>query len=226
MTTFAIFFAGGGNRIWNHERYAEDFRAILTRLRGFPGLSADTIKVLSGEGGNPFQFEGTTIYGELANRENLRQALASVAARAGSPDRFFFFSSNHGGKEVPDQKSSSLICWGRERVTPKELANWSKDIRCNFQAFILGQCYSGGFIDDLQADKRAILAACDWDEVSWASRAMCLRCDEFMYRIAEGFEGLAPTLNALFAYAKKADLEREKPQFSDPGRIGDIALWK
>jgi hypothetical protein len=61
---------------------------------------------------------------------------------------------------------------------------------------------------------------------SWASHAMGSRYGEFLYRIAEGFEGRAPILNALLAYANGADLEEETPQFSDVSGIGEIALWK
>jgi hypothetical protein len=225
MKTFAILFAGGINDFCNYARYPADLGAVLTSLGGFPGLSAASITVLSGAGGGAFKFDNVPITGGLASRNGLQGALATVAANAKAEDRFFFFSSNHGGQKVPGQNSSTLYCWNGETVTPEELAGWSQGIQGNFQAFVLGQCYSGGFVNALQTKKRAILTACSWSEVSWASTTMSARYDEFIYRIAEGFEGRAATLDALFAYAKKADVEKETPQYNDAGGIGGIALW-
>jgi hypothetical protein len=155
--------------------------------------------------------------GELQTRPN-------ISAHSNIDDRLLFFTSNHGGQTVSGQSSSTLYCWGGEVVLPGDLSAWCAPIRSQLQAFVLGQCYAGGFIDALQMQNRAILTACTFNEVSWASSAMSAKYDEFVYRISEALAARAPTLRTIFTYAQKADQEKETPQFSDGG-VGDVPLW-
>ena len=230
MRTFVVLFAGGIDANNNYPRYSADLTLLLTAFAGYPGLDATSITVLAGDGGGAFQFGNVPVASVVAaDRNGLQNALNGVAVQATAGDRFFFFSSNHGGQTTPGQSSSTLYCWcggapAPDQILPVELANMSAAIQCGVQIFVHGQCYSGGFIAALQSPNRAILTACNWDEVSYASAAMSGTYDEFLYRIAEGLEARIATISDLFSYAKRNDLEKESPQF-DGGAIGAISVW-
>jgi hypothetical protein len=224
MSTYVILFSGGINDFANYPRYAADLSLLLVGLNGFPGLTPAGISILLGPGGGAFEYNGTAITAANSSRSMLEQTIANVAASASTNDRLLFFASNHGGQKVKGQNSSTLYCWGSETVLPNDLLQWFGAVRCQFQAFVFGQCYSGGFIDGMKMQNRAILTACSFDEVSWASSATSYKYDEFIYRVSEALVARTDTLTDIFLYAQKADLEKETPQFSDGG-IGAISLW-
>ena len=225
MITHLVLFAGGINEFSNYARYPADLSLILSSLSGFAGLTSAQITVLSGPGGTDFQFDGNHFQSIVATKSELRNSIARIANTAVDNDRFLFVASNHGGQRVSGSSSSTLYCWQADTVTPAELRSWCSAVACSVQIFVMGQCYSGGFIEELSQQGRAIMTACTFNELSYASTANSERYDEFIYRIAEALVARAPTVGSVFQYAQNADREKETPQFSDGGLAARL-LWE
>lgn len=226
MKTFLVLYAGGINDFANYSRYPADLQAVLTAAQGLPGLSPTSINILAGPGGASFSFGETSINALVADRATLEAVLREVSSSATGADRFLFVSSNHGGQVIKDQKSSTLYTWGGRTIVPNEFADWISKMSCEIQVYVLGQCYSGGFIEALSGPKKLVMTACDWDEVSYASTVMAAQYDEFVYNFANGLNARIPTWERLFAYAKINDKEKESPQYSDLGNIGGRPIWQ
>lgn len=94
-----------------------------------------------------------------------------------------------------------------------------KEIKSSAQIFLLGQCYSGGFIDKLEGRSRLVMTACDWNEVSYAT--VNGNYDEFLSHFCHALGRGAATFQEAFDYARKNDTRNETPQISD---IGGLSL--
>ena len=108
--------------------------------------------------------DGTDDIDYAATKENIKAVFSRLSNRIYSRDHLLVFIVGHGYKD----KASYISLWGNEdNLYPQELSDYVKDIKAGYITFVLGQCFSGGFIDALKADNRLILAACGKDEKSW-----------------------------------------------------------
>ena len=141
-------------------------------------------------------------------------------------DKLLVFVTDHGG--TGDYLSTSYIyLWNNDRIYDYEVANLLSDIKCRYVNFVFGQCFSGGFIDNLQSQNRVIATACAASEYSYAQSD--LQFDEFLYdwisAINEedfyGYPVLSDSTNdgvvsmyEAFQYAYSHDMKGETPQYS------------
>ena len=91
----------------------------------------------------------------------------------------------------------------------------------------MGQCHSGGFIDNLESPGRVIMTACRYDETSHTSN---FYYDDFVHHWTDAVnndygadtdnDGQV-SMSEAFAYAVSHDVNTENPQFSSlPSSLG------
>ena len=108
--------------------------------------------------------DGTDDIDYAATKENIKAVFSGLSNRIYSSDHLLVFIVGHGYKD----RASYISLWGNEdKLYPQDLSDYVKDIKAGYITFVLGQCFSGGFIDALKADNRLLLAACGKDEKSW-----------------------------------------------------------
>lgn len=80
-----------------------------------------------------------------ATRLSLFLSLVTLKNIMDSDDSLFFWVYDHG---VPTKApESSISLWNCELLTDSELTSWLSDFDFAQATFVLGQCYSGGFLD-------------------------------------------------------------------------------
>lgn len=162
--------------------------------------------------------------------------MSEITNLASADDHLFFFVIDHGGSI--DHVSNSYIClWGNERLQDTSLGSMierltNKQVTVNM---VLGQCYSGGFIDNLNFPGCVVSTACTGSESSWACKEIPF--DEFVYQWTCAINSSTPTglrieadddgnnnitMKEAFDYAKAHDSTNETPQyFSMPESVGE-----
>lgn len=202
--TFAIILSGGVDKISNAERYWNDCSFIYQTLVNKYGVPKENIHALIADGDNPaddhiayksgkfedqsldLDFDGEDEISLSATKQNVINTINSIYPKLKKDDQLFIYVIDHGGTE----DGNSYICLWREANTPSddyiklfdyELASLlnpilSKGVIVNT---VFGQCFSGGFIDDLEDIGCVIATACNSNEYSWG----CSRIpyDEFVY---------------------------------------------
>lgn len=197
-----------------------------------------------------FDGEDETIL--AATKDNVRMTLETLAGRLQKDDHLHFFVIDHGLRyedvATGSYENNSQIClWTTKSMTKEELENrdlkdyelarmldpiCSKGVNVSV---VLGQCFSGGFIDDLSKIGCVVATASAQDEGSW----MCsdIEYDEFVYhwicavneanhrgvKINSDIDNNGRvTMEEAFLYAKNNDRKKEHPQYaSTPVSIGE-----
>ncbi len=173
-----------------------------------------------------------------ATRANVKNVLSNLSQRIRKDDHLFFYVIDHGGTR--DHNNQSYIClWNGESLHDYELAEWlqpfnDKSVHINV---VLGQCFSGGFIEELSKVGCVVAAASKGSESSWACPD--IPYDEFVYQWTSAInEGNAfgqsvfsdadnnhrVTMEEAFDYAYQHDRRRpkENPQYkSNPKSVGE-----
>ncbi len=179
--TYAVIINGSKDLKSNRESYWNDCSFLYTTLRNYYKIPRTNISVIMSDGKDPgaditmednsvvsslldLDGDGTDDIDYAATKENIKAVFSRLSNRIYSRDHLLVFIVGHGYKD----KASYISLWGNEdNLYPQELSDYVKDIKAGYITFVLGQCFSGGFIDALKADNRLILAACGKDEKSW-----------------------------------------------------------
>lgn len=126
-------------------------------------------------------FDGIPDISLAATKPNVRKALNSLANKMRKDDHLFVFVIDHGGSD--DDISKSYIClWNGERLYDEELALMLKPFTSRLVNVnvVLGQCYAGGFNDNLEMVGCVVASAAQGNESSWACSD--IPYDEFVYQ--------------------------------------------
>ena len=248
---FAVIVSGGMNKLMNHERYFNDCAFLYSTLRRDCHLERDHIFVLMSDGGAPgddmmvddangFCSSPDDLDGDgqrdvflAATMDNLLDVMDRLYKRLTSDDHLFLFLIDHGGY-FDLAGDSYLWLWGGDILTDHMLGLILNGFPTSSVNIVMGQCYSGGFIDNLQGDGRVIATACRSDELSWKCPDRVY--DEFVYHwtcaIAGHDEEGMPidadadgdgqvTMDEAFSYARQHDRCDETPQYSStPADLG------
>ena len=248
---YVVIVNGGMNKLMNHERYWNDCAFLYRTLRHCYQLPKEHIAVLMSDGGDPVQDmlrddatgfasspsdldgDGERDVWTAATLTSVDSTMTSLAQRLTGSDHLFLFMMDHGGSNDGWQ-SSYVWMWGSERLSDTALSAMLGRFRVATVCVVMGQCYSGGFIDNLAGPGRIVMTACRGDESSW--NCWNKPYDEFVYRwtcaIAganeEGIPVLADsdgdgmvTMAEAFDYAKSHDERAETPQYSStPEMLG------
>lgn len=249
--TYAIILSGGVNKNANYERYWNDCSFIFQTLKRAYRIPQSNITVIMSDGTSPDE-DMLTVEGKYksspldldndgindirysATLTNVRGVLNQLSKELKQDDHLFIYVIDHGGTD--DYVSKSYInLWGEgDRLYDNQLADYlkplvNKGVSVNA---ILGQCYSGGFVDDLSDIGCVVTTACLGNESSWA--CYNLLYDEFVYHWTSAINGYDThgnvvlsdfnndghvTMEEAFMYARNKDVRHENPCFA-PGEAG------
>lgn len=249
--TYAMIISGGVAPASNHERYWNDCSYIYQVLRNKYGVPKANIKVFMSDGTSPgadmrkadgsgfvssptdLDSDGIADINGAATKTNISNGFSNFANNLSEDDHLFVFVIDHGGSV--DGISNSYIClWNNEKLYDYELDNMLDNIDAGYMSVVLGQCFSGGFVDNLAQTGRVIMTACSGNEYSygcsdrpydefvyWWTKAMAEKTPESA-GLSLGFYPAPMTMDFAFEYASQQDRRSETPQYSStPLSIGE-----
>ena len=251
---YAVLINGGRNRLTNHERYWNDCAFLYRTLRQTYHLPQRHIKVLMSDGGAPgddmlradgrgFLSSSIDLDGDgewdveyPALRQTVTKVLYDLAMKLTDEDHLFLFVIDHGGSD--DKVSDSFIwLWNEERLEDYALGLLLSLFHVASINVVMGQCYSGGFVDNLMRNGFVMTTACSGNELSWVCPD--LPYDEFVYHWTCAVNGSDTDGNRIdadtngdgqvsmaeaFEYARSHDRTNETPQYGSwPEEMGE--LW-
>ncbi len=251
---YAFLMSGGASQGNNHIRYWNDMAYIYWTLINVYSYDENDIFVLMSDGDNPnpdrsdgtnspldLDGDGDDDYEDPCTRTYVFQYFDDLEALLTSQDSLFIFTTDHGGS------GSYLNLWNYQSLWDYEFGDELDDIAFSQCIVTMEQCYSGGFIDDVDhIDNVVISTACSATELSWAMPPD-YRYDTYVYFWTAGVNGEFPgwphdmgggeadadenddgvvTAREAFLYAEAEDISAETPQYHDVSDIGDvISLW-
>lgn len=249
---YAIIISGGLNSNYNYERYWNDCSFIYTTLRNKYAYPKDNIFVLMSDGTSPEadlrMNDGSTISSPLdldgdgandityaATKNNVTSVFNSLSNTLTSKDTLLIYTIDHGGQYVGGDSISYLCLWNNDILKDYDLAFELGKVHPAVVDICMGQCNSGGFIDDLRGTHHVIATACKYEESSYSLSNN--EYDEFVYYWTSALAKETPygtTVNAdsngdgvvsmseAFQYALVQDSQPESPQYcSVPYTFGD-----
>lgn len=203
--TYAVILSGGKNKNSNNARYWNDCSFIYQTLTKKYRVPKGNVKVLMSDGtdpavdmcrevGDPYisspldlDDDGNPEIEYSATKANLRRVFSELSNELGDEDHLFVYVIDHGGYDY--QKKSSYIClWNDEKLYPEELDSYLDGCEAGYISIVMGQCYSGGFVEPLRADNRLVMAACSADDLSYGCED--LPFDEFVYHWTSAVNGV------------------------------------
>lgn len=252
--TYALIINGGINPMSNYFRYWNDCSFIYQTLVNKYQIPKSHIYPLMSDGANPgadmrsaigtmcsqpldLDFDGIDDISYAATYNNLNYILNHLSNILNKDDHLFIYVIDHGGRNEYD--NSSYIClWNYEDIYDYELAEMLEPFTDNLVNVnvVLGQCYSGGFVDNLRQIGCVVSAACQPDEPSWSCSD--IPYDEFVYQwtsaVNQANHNGTPvssdidnngrvTMNEAFNYARTHDrIVSEHPMYaSTPISVGE-----
>ncbi len=252
--TYAVIISGGINKNSNMERYWNDCSFIYQTLVKKYRVPKNHISVIMSDGTDPevdmttyekgeyisspldLDFDGSPDIQYAATKENISNVISSLNGILKKDDHLFIYVIDHGGST--DYVSESYIClWNGAVLYDYELAGMLSNItakKVNVNV-VLGQCNSGGFIDNLTQLGCVVSTACTGSQSSYGCRD--IPYDEFVYhwttaineadhlgniRNADDNNNGSISMLEAFHYAKTNDTRVETPQYvSTPQSVGE-----
>ena len=240
---YAVIINGGFNKYSNHIRYWNDCSYIYSTLVNKYYYDKDKVFVLMSDGTSPADdrllYDGVTtdsspldLDGDgiddiaySATPSNVSLVFDSLSNILTQEDTLFIFTMDHGGSN--GGISVYLYLWN-SIITDTQFAQEVGKVNAGKIIICMGQCYSGGFIDNLEAPNRVIMTACRYDEVSFSTDNLH---DDFVYKWTSAMNGAIGadinndrkiSLYESFIYADNYDLAPEHPQYSStPTSLGN-----
>lgn len=162
----------------------------------------------------------------LANRANLRRALAEIGQRQGPEDMAFLFLTSHG---YQDNLALEFYAAGTSDLAAAEFAEMLDASGIGPAVIVVSACHSGSFIDDISAPNRLVITAARADRTSFGCRdgAEWTEFGQSFFDIALRSE---PDPRKAFAIAAEdvarketvEDLRQSLPQISEGAEIGAV----
>lgn len=223
---WAVILSGGIDTTMNHIRYRNDCVAIYNVLRNKYHFPANHIYVIMADGASyDFDGDGVNDVNYSANNTNISSVFTTLGQNVQDGDEILVFVTDHGGRE----NNVSYIClWGNQKLYPSAFNTQINKITTQANKHIvLGQCYSGGFVNAISGPQVTVATACSATEASYATSD--LQYDEFLYHWTAAIMGQYPSgtlvtgadsnndgkisLIEAFSYAQTHDTQPETPQF-------------
>lgn len=246
---YAVIISGGGDKYSNYERYWNDCSAIYSALTRCYCYKRENIYTLLADGINPdldrrridgsfdsspldLDGDGINDINYSATKNNISHVFDELAEKLTQSDTLFIFTTDHGGRNYGN--SVYLLLWNNDLLTDTDFAYEVNKVNAGKIIICMGQCNSGGFIDNLQSYNRVITTACRYDELSYAMDNLLY--DEYIYHwisavIGENLSGNVVNADTnfdgkisiyeAFVYAENHDMKPEHPQYnSTPANFG------
>lgn len=241
---YAVIISGGVCSSINYERYWNDCSFLYKTLVQKFSLPKNQIMLLVSDGmssgadmlktvGNTivssphdYDDDGYDEYVLSATKSNVLSILDSLATIMTTNDHLLLYVIDHGG--LDNSTGNAYIClWNYGTLYDWELADKLDDFNVKSMNIVLGQCYSGGFIEELADSCRVVTTACTANESSWACDN--IPYDEFVYHWTSAINGYnaygvsvysdinydkKTTMYETFNYAVAHDTRNETPQIS------------
>ena len=166
---YAVIISGGANQLNNHIRYWGDAAFVYSTLTLKYGYAKDHIYLLVSDGTNPAvdRSNGTNsptdLDGDLvvdtnysAIYTNVQTVFAELASILTAGDQLFVFTTDHGTQE--SGWAAYINLWNWAELHDHQLKDMTIGLPCPVM-FAMEQCYSGGFLDDLNQSNRCIATA-------------------------------------------------------------------
>ncbi len=194
---YAVIISGGWNQSSNHPRYWNDCSYFYNTLKS-AGFLSENITVLFADGTAPaadrpdgtssptdFDGDGTPDINYSATRANLTAVFDALAGKLTSDDILYIFTTDHGGAQDGNDApyptpNVVLYLWGEE-ITGDEFAAEVNKVTAKAIVGIFEQCFSGGLVEKLVAENRALMSASRWWELSYAMESG--EYDEFSFYV-------------------------------------------
>lgn len=178
---YVIILSGGWDKYNNYVRYWNDCSFIYSVMRNYYNVPADNIFVSMSDGTNPdpdlfnnqtqpldLDGDGVNDIRYAATLSDLEAIFQNLEATLTQNDHLFLYVIDHGAYD--DILKTSYIClWNYEKLYPTKLNEWLTNLNVGSINCVFGQCFSGGFINELQGKNRIIATACDENEYSYAT---------------------------------------------------------
>ena len=192
---YALLLSGGRNRLYNHERYWNDCAFLYRTLRQDYQIPKENIVLLMADGNNPskdmlrdggtaFASSPTDLDGDgiedltmSATLNNLSSVLQNLSGKLTINDHLFVFITDHGERTAAGEVR--LWLWDGATLTGQQLATLFSPLQVGSLCILMGQCYAGAFVGNLQGEGHVVMAACNTEELSWACPDRPY--DEFVY---------------------------------------------
>lgn len=124
------------------------------------GYTINTNTDLDGDGNGDVQYSATL--------SNVQTVFSTVTALASDGDDVFIQISDHGG--TSGGYNTFAYLWGNDILTDATFAGLINNFRSGVRLHILlGQCYSGGFLDNISRVNTSIATSSRYDEQSYAT---------------------------------------------------------
>lgn len=260
--THAVILSGGMNKNANSERYWNDCSFIYQTLANKYHIPKEQIHPIMADGNDPAEdmtligsyekyssqsldldFDGVDEIELAATKDNLKSVISRLTMEMNEEDHLFLFVTDHGGRQ--GYTSTSYIwLWGEGQILyDYELAGMLAPIvqKGVYVNVVLGQCYSGGFVEELAEAGCLVATSCTESEKSYGR--VDVPFDEFIYKWTCAVNGADHKKNPLnadtnhngrismqeaFIYAESHDMfassgwNKEHPQYvSSPISVGE-----
>jgi PKD repeat protein len=178
---YAVIISGGANLRNNHIRYWGDSSFIYSTLTLKYEYPKENIITLISDGldpeadrsddtNSPFDLDGDGLpdINYPATFDAISNVFATLEATLTEDDQLFVFLTDHGSATEGGGKwDVELNLWNEEVLRDVELRAMTENIAAPI-FFVMEQCHSGGFLDDLNQSNRLVATAAQPDESSWA----------------------------------------------------------
>ena len=249
---WAVIISGGMSPSLNRERYWNDCSAIYKCLRQVYNYQRGRIIVLMSDGtssgldrhmnGGTYTSSPQDLDGDGVNDINYAATKANITAvfnqlrnNVAANEQVFVFVTDHGAR-INDESYINL--WNNTTISATEFAaEVSKINSSSRKHVVMGQCYSGGFINKLFATcpNISVAAACSESQLSYAREGNLY--DEYLYHWISAAAGTTPdtevsvnaesngydgiSIQEIGKYADDQDILSETNQYeSDPDLMG------
>ena len=206
--TYALILSGGSSPALNASRYWNDCSFIYKTLTQTYGVPKSNIKVLMSDGKSSaadkntgFTFspilenssadldgDGKMEVDYSATKDTLSMVLSDFKAKLTDKDHLLVFVTDHGGRDN-NNGQAYINLWNSQRIYPSEFAGFFNGFNVGYISFVLGQCYSGGFIPALKADNHIVMTACGENEESFRCVSADKDYNEFLYNWTSAVNG-------------------------------------